>query len=72
MKPSHVDPMLVYHTELMQVGEEVFPVYGDDDSGFSMDPRDFGPKMPPRFRYESREELFFALVNFNLGKEGRA
>lgn len=72
MKPTRVDPWLAYHTELMQVGEEVFPVYGDDRSGFSVDPGDFGPKLPPRFRYRSRDELFFALVNLNVGKEGRA
>ena len=72
MKPTHAESDLVFHTELMQVGQEVFPVYGDDDTGFSVDPGDFAAKLTPRFRYESRDELFFALVNFNLGKEGRA
>jgi len=72
MKPTHGDSDVEYNTELMQVGQEVFPVYGDEDSGFSVDAGDFGPKIPPRYRYQSREELFFALVNFNLGKEGRA
>lgn len=72
MKPTHAESFLVYNTELMQVGQEVFPVYGDDDSGFSVDAGDFGPKTPCRYRYHSRDELFFALVNFNLGKEGRA
>jgi hypothetical protein len=70
MKPTYSD--LVFHTELMQVGQEVFPVYGDDNSGFSVDIGDFTAKLAPRFRYESRDELFFALVNFNLGKEGNA
>lgn len=72
MKPTPVESDLVYHTELMQVGQEVFPVYGDDHSGFSVDSGDFTARSEICFRYESRDELFFALVNFNLGKEGRA
>ncbi len=57
---------------LLKVGLEVFPVYGDETSGFSMDPGDLYPQMPVWFRYQSIDELFFALVNLNLSQEGQA
>ena len=57
---------------LLKVGLEVFPVYGDETSGFSMDPGDLYPQMPVWFRYQSLDELFFALVNLNLSQEGQA
>ena len=60
------------NTKLVKVGLEVFPVYGDERSGWSMDPIDLTPETPKEVRYASLDELFFALVNFNLGKEGRA
>ena len=57
--------------QFVKVGFDVFPVYGDDLSGWSVDPLDLSPGRPS-YRYESLEELFFALVNFNLCPEGTA
>ena len=60
------------HAQLLKVGLEVFPVYGDELSGFSVDPGDLYPMIPAGFRYQSIDELFFALVNLNLSEDGRA
>ncbi len=60
------------NTRLLQVGTEVFPVYGDERSGWSMDPVDLAPEVPKWLRYESLDELFFALLNLNVTPEGRA
>jgi len=54
---------------LLQVGLEVIPVYGDDQSGWSLEP---GPAMTRLPVYHTIEELFFALVNLNLSVEGSA
>jgi hypothetical protein len=59
-------------TKLLKVGLEVFPVYGDERQGWSMDPIDFAPETPRWLRYESLDELFFALINLNVGPEGEA
>jgi hypothetical protein len=59
-------------TTLLKVGLEVFPVYGDESSGFSMDADDISPKVSAQFRYRSIDELFFALVNLNCSEEGAA
>ncbi len=59
-------------TKLLKVGLEVFPVYGDEFSGWSMDPVDLTPETPKGLRYDSLDELFFALVNLNVAPEGRA
>jgi hypothetical protein len=37
-----------------------------------VDPGDLYPQMPGWFRYQSIDELFFALVNLNFGPEGKA
>jgi len=60
------------NTQLLKIGLEVFPVYGDDGSGWSMDPIDLTPETPRWLRYESIDELFFALLNLNVSPEGRA
>lgn len=60
------------NTQLLKVGLEVFPVYGDDRSGWSMDPIDLAPETPRWLRYESIDELFFALLNLNVAPEGSA
>jgi hypothetical protein len=70
MTHSHV-PTAV-NAQLMKVGLEVFPVYGDEASGWSVDPVDLAPGQPQVFRYRSLDELFFALVNLNLSPEGQA
>lgn len=59
-------------TKLLQIGVEVFPVYGGEGVGWSMDPIDFAPETPRWLRYDSLEELFFALINLNIGPEGQA
>ena len=59
-------------TTLLKVGLEVFPVYGDETSGWSMDADDLSPTASPLFRYGSLDELFFALVNLNVSEEGQA
>jgi hypothetical protein len=51
---------------------EVFPVYGNEKVGWSVDAGDLYPQTPRWFRYQSIEELFFALVNLNISPEGRA
>jgi hypothetical protein len=60
------------NARLLKIGLEVFPVYGDETSGFSVDPGDLYPQMPNWFRYRSLDELFFALVNLNISPEGQA
>ena len=72
MKPNQVQSEVAVNAQLMKIGLEVFPVYGDESSGFSVDPGDLYPQMPAWFRYGSLDELFFALVNLNVGPEGRA
>jgi hypothetical protein len=57
---------------LLQIGVDVFPVCGDDDSGWGLDEGDFCSRAPRRFRYASLDELFFVLVNLSVGPEGRA
>lgn len=71
MKAQHRSEVAV-NARLLQVGLEVFPVYGDETSGWSVDPGDLYPQMPVWFRYQSLDELFFALVNMHLADEGRA
>ncbi len=60
---------IVVNAHLLKIGLEVFPVYGDEKSGWSTDP---DPRVPLWFRYRSLDELFFALVNLNISPEGQA
>ncbi len=69
MGPTNATPI---KAQLMQVGLEVFPVYGDEASGWSVDAVDLSPDHPHAYRYRSLDELFFALVNLNLSPEGQA
>jgi hypothetical protein len=57
---------------LLQVGVEVFAVYGDERTGWCLDPFDLTPQTPKGVRYGSIDELFFALLNLNVAAEGRA
>ena len=57
---------------LLKIGLEVFPVYGDEGNGWSLDADDLLPNAPAMFRYRSLNELFFALVNLNISEEGSA
>ena len=65
-------PEVSLNARLLKIGVEVFPVYGDEKSGWSVDPGDLYPQMPAWFRYASLDELFFALVNLNCSPEGEA
>jgi hypothetical protein len=69
MRQRAVEPV---STRLLQVGTEVFPVYGDEGNGWSMDPIDLTPETPKWLRYDSIDELFFALLNLNVAPEGQA
>ncbi len=69
MRQRRIEPV---STRLLQVGLEVFPVYGDEGSGWSMDPVDLTPDTPKGLRYDSLDELFFALLNLNVMPEGQA
>jgi len=59
------------NTRLLQVGSEVFPVYGDERSGWTMDPGDFPPATQKWRRYGSIDVLFFRLINLKIMPEGR-
>ena len=72
MKMSGTEPAVAVSAQLLKVGLEVFPVYGDECLGFSVDPGDLYPQTPVWFRYRSLDELYFALVNLNVGPEGKA
>jgi len=67
---SHSDVMVKAH--LLKIGLELFPVYGDEQRGWTVEATDLYPQTPPSFRYGSIDEIFFALVNLNLCPEGRA
>jgi hypothetical protein len=69
MRQRQIEPV---NTRLLKVGLEVFPVYGDERSGWSMDPIDLTPDTPKWLRYDSLDELFFALLNLNVMPEGQA
>src|SRR3972149_4954736 len=69
---THTHVPTAINAQLMKIGLEVFPVYGDDTSGWSVDPVDLAPGQHNAYRYRSIDELFFALVNLNLSPEGQA
>ncbi len=69
---STVGSGVVLRAQLLRVGSEVFAVYGDEKTGFAVDPSDFHPTVPAGCRYFSLDELYFALVNLNAQPEGRA
>jgi hypothetical protein len=69
MSQRSIEPV---NTRLLKVGMEVFPVYGDERSGWRMDPVDLTPDTPKWLRYDSLDELFFALLNLNVTPEGQA
>jgi hypothetical protein len=70
MTPAHASAA---HTRVVKIGADIFLVYGDDFSGWSLDPRDLYSQVPQTYRYGTFEELFFALVNMSLHSgEGQA
>jgi hypothetical protein len=72
MKATRSHSEMTVNTQLLKIGVEVFPVYGDEKSGWSVDAGDLYPQIPRWFRYRSIDELFFALVNLNISPEGQA
>lgn len=57
---------------LLQVGQEVYPVYGSVEQGWSVERLDVARRELAGFRYRSLEEIFFALINFSLCPVGKA
>jgi hypothetical protein len=55
---------------LIEIGESVFPVYGDATIGWSIDRRDIVDATP--YRYATLDELIFVLVNFSVHSVGNA
>ncbi len=55
--------------QLLRIGSEVVPVYGDDESGWSFEPGIQNSRLPI---YRTIDELFFALVNMKLSADGQA
>ncbi len=72
MRTAHSRSDVTVKTQLLKIGMEVFPVYGDEQLGWSVEAADLYPQIPSCFRYRSIDEIFFALVNLNLCPEGRA
>ncbi len=72
MEPIVARPTIAVKTQLMKVGLEIFPVYGDERSGFTVDSAERHAQTPQWCRYRSLEELFFALVNLHNCPEGNA
>ena len=72
MKANALSASVEIKTQLLKIGAEVFPVYGDEVSGFSIDPADLCMHLSETFRYRSLDELYFALVNLNVADEGQA
>lgn len=58
-------------TCFLQIGQEVIPVYGNEQRGWSLEADDLS-EGSTRFRYGSLEELFFVLINLNVNAEGTA
>ncbi len=57
---------------LLQIGAEIIPVYGNDQSGWSLDSVDLPRHVAACVRYKSLDELFFVLINMTVNSEGTA
>ena len=53
---------------LLQVGLEIFPIYGDPEYGWCVDYQSLC--RGEAHRYKSLDEVFFVLVNFIVTPEG--
>ena len=58
-----------FEASLLQIGAELIPIYGSDETGWSLEPSTLAPRV---LLYRTREELFFALVNMQVSAEGSA
>ncbi len=72
MSTTHSHSDVPVKRQLLKIGLEIFPVYGDEQLGWSVEAADLYAQTPPGFRYGSIDEIFFALVNLNLCPEGQA
>ncbi len=76
MKPdfrlSSAELAIAFNGHVVKIGGDTFAVFGNDECGWSIDPGDLSPEAPAGYRYQSRDELFFALVNLYVAEEGRA
>jgi hypothetical protein len=57
---------------LLNVGNEVYPVYGSDQLGWTLDSGDLHSEVATQFRYQSLDELFIVIVNFTIATNGTA
>lgn len=55
---------------LLEVGSLTFPIYGDATIGWSILRRDIADGTP--YRYDTFDELLFALLNFSVVSSGHA
>jgi len=55
---------------LIEIGETVFPIYGNESVGWSIDQSDISERTA--FRYASLDELIFAILNFSVQTRGSA
>jgi hypothetical protein len=53
-------------TYVVRIGHDLYPIYGHDACGWSIDRRDLLRPTATQFRYESLDEIVFALVNLHL------
>ena len=60
------------NTRYLKVGEEMFAVYGDPDSGWSLQQDDLQSGAGKCHRYRSIEELYFVLANLSVSPCGSA
>ena len=56
----------------VQIGAEVIPVYGNEQSGWSLDADDLPRHASAVVRYKSLDELLFVLINMTINSEGTA
>jgi hypothetical protein len=66
---TRTHPESTVHAQLVRIGAEIVPVYGDDQTGWSFEPGIESSRLPI---YRTIDELFFALVNMNISEEGSA
>ncbi len=59
-------------TQLLQIGCEVFPVFGNPCKGYSITEGDFEEEASRGVRYDSLDELWFALTTMRCMPEGHA
>ena len=64
--------VLPISARFLQIGAEIIPVYGNHQSGWSLDSGDLPRHAAACARYKSLDELFFVLINMTVNSEGTA